>query len=62
MRVREDTITELTETDITKWAARPMLASVENMRTELTQRAAAIKTRYDVFPLRTCFGYAQSSC
>ena len=58
MTVREDTITELTETDITKWAARPTHASVENTRKELTKRAAAIKTRYDAFPLGTHFGYA----
>ena len=35
MTVREDTITELTETNITKWAARPMHASVKNTRKEL---------------------------
>ena len=29
MTVREDTITELTETDITKWGNRPTHASVE---------------------------------
>ena len=58
MTVREDTITELTETDITKWAARPTHASVEDTWKELTKRAAVIKTRYDVFPLGTCFGYA----
>ena len=58
MTVREDTITELTETDITKWATQPTHASVENTRKELTKRAAAIKTRYDAFPLGTRFGYA----
>ena len=58
MTVREDTITELTETDIKKWAARPTHASVKNTRKELTKRAAAIKTRYDAFPLGTRFGYA----
>ena len=60
MTVCEDTITELTETDITKWAARPTHASVENTRKELTKRSAAIKTRYDVFPLGTHFDYAAS--
>ena len=58
MTVREDTITELTETDITNWAARPTHASVKNMRKELTKKAAAIKTRYDAFSLGTRFGYA----
>ena len=58
MTVREDTITELTETDITKWAARPTHASVKNTRKKLTKRAAAIKTSYDMFPLGTRFGYA----
>ena len=58
MTAREDTINKLTETDITKWAAQPMHASVENTRKELTKRAAAIKTRYDAFPLVTRFGYA----
>ena len=58
MTVREDTTTELTETDITKWAAQPTHASVENTRKELTKRSAAIKTRYYAFPLGTCFGYA----
>ena len=60
MSVREDTITELTETDITKWAARPTHASVENTRKELIKRAAAIKTRYDTFPLGTRFRYTAS--
>ena len=58
MTVRQDTITELTETDITKWAARPTHASVENTWKELTKRAVKIKTRYDTFPLGTRFGYA----
>ena len=38
MTVREDTITELTETDIKKWAARLTHASVENTRKELTKK------------------------
>ena len=58
MTVREDTITKLTDTDITKWAAQPTHASVENTRKELTKMAAEIKTRYDAFPLGTRFGYA----
>ena len=58
MKVREDTITELTETNITKWSARPTHACVEKTRKELTKRAATIKTSYDAFPLGTRFGYA----
>ena len=58
MTVHEDTITELTETDITKWAARPTHSSVKNTRKELTKKSAAIKTRYDPFPQGTRFGYA----
>ena len=58
MAVREETITELTVNDITKWVDWPMHASVETMRKELTKKAAAIKKRYDVFPLGTRFGYA----
>lgn len=58
MTVREDTITELTATDITRWPARPTHASVANSRKELTKKAAAIKTRYESFPLGTRFGYA----
>ena len=58
MMVREDTITELTATDITRWPARPTHASVANLRKELTKKAAAIKTRYESFPLGTRFGYA----
>ena len=57
MTVREDTITELTATDITKWGDQPTHTSVETTRKELTKKAAAIKTRYDVFPLGTRFGY-----
>ena len=57
MTVRKDTNTELTEIDITKWAARPTHASVENTRKELIKRAAAIETKYDTFPLGTRFGY-----
>ena len=58
MTDREDTITELTETNITKWAARPTHASVKNTQKELTKRAATIKTRYDAFLLGTRFGDA----
>ena len=58
MTVREDTITELTATDITRWPARPTHASVATSRKELTKKAAAIKTRYESFPLGTRFGYA----
>ena len=58
MTVREDTITELTANDITKWVDRPTHAIVETTRKELTKKAAAIKTRYDVFPLGTRFSYA----
>ena len=61
MTVREDTIIKLTETDITKWAARPTHASAENTRKELTKKAAVIKTRYDAFPLGTRFGYAAAT-
>ena len=38
MTVREDTITELTKTDITKWAARPTHTSVENTQKELKKK------------------------
>lgn len=58
MTVREDTITELTATDITRWPARPTHASVATSRKELTKKAAAIKARYESFPLGTRFGYA----
>ena len=58
MTVREDTITELTATNITKWGDRPTHASVETTWKELTKMAAAIKTRYDAFPLGMRFGYA----
>ena len=58
MTVKENTITELTETDITKWVDRPTHASVETTRKELTKKATAIKTRYYAFPLGTQFGYA----
>ena len=58
MTVREYTITELTATYITRWPARPTHASVANSRKELTKKAAAIKTRYESFPLGMRFGYA----
>ena len=58
MAVREETITELTVNDITKWVDWPMHASVETMRKEMTKKAAAIKTGYDAFRLGTRFGYA----
>ena len=57
MAVIEDTITQLTATDITKWGDQPTHASVETTRKELTKKAAAIKTRYDTFPEGTCYGY-----
>ena len=60
MTVREDTITKLTATNITKWVNQPTHASVETTRKELTKKAAVIKTRYDTFPLGTRFGYAAS--
>ena len=58
MAVREETITERTETDITKWGDQPTHTSVETTQKELTKNSAAIKTRYDAFPLGTRFGYA----
>ena len=58
MTVREDTITELTATDITKRGNRPTHVSVETTRKKLTKKADAIKKRYDAFPLGTQFGYA----
>ena len=58
MTVREDTITELTAADITKWVDQPTHASIKKTRKELTKKATAIKTRYDAFPLGTRFGYA----
>ena len=58
MMVREDTITELTAIDITKWVDRPTHTSVKTTRKYLTKKAAAIKTRYDTFPLGTRFCYA----
>ena len=57
MMVQEDTITELTATDITRWPARPTHASVTNPRKELTKKAVAVKTRYGMFPQGTRFGY-----
>ena len=56
--MREDTITERTATDTTKWGDRPTHTSVEKTRKELTKKAAVIKTRYDAFLLGTRFGYA----
>ena len=61
MTVREDTITELTATNITKWGDRPTHASVKTTRKELTKKAAAIKTKYDAFLLGTWFGYATAT-
>ena len=58
MTVREDTITKLTAIDITKWVDGPTHAIVKTTRKELRKRAAAIKTRYDAFPLGMRFGYA----
>ena len=58
MTVREDTIKELTATDITKWVEHPMHASVKKMRKELAEDTTAIKTRYDTFPMGLRFGYA----
>ena len=58
MTLREDTITELTATDFTKWVDRPTHTSVKKKRKELKKKSAAIKTRYDAFPLGTRFGYA----
>ena len=62
MTVHEDTITELTETDIKKWAPQPTHASVENTRKELTKRVVTIKTRYDAFRLGRVSGTPQPSC
>ena len=39
MTVRKNTITELTETDIKKWAARLTHARVKNRRKELCLRS-----------------------
>ena len=57
MTVREDTITELTGTKITKWGDQPMHVSIQTTRKGLTKKSAAIKTRYGAFPLGTRFGY-----
>mmetsp|Transcript_13511 Transcript_13511/g.13715 ORF Transcript_13511/g.13715 Transcript_13511/m.13715 type:complete len:105 (+) Transcript_13511:101-415(+) len=56
MTVQKDTITKLTATDITKWAARPTYAGKKNTQ-RADKKAAAIKTRYGAFPLGTRFGY-----
>ena len=61
MTVREDTIIKLTATNITKWAAQQMHASVRNTQKELTKKAVATKTRYDAFLLGTRFGYAAAT-
>ena len=58
MTAREDKIKEMTAADITNWVDRLTQAIVETTRKELAKRAAAIKTRYDVFPEGTRYGYA----
>ena len=58
MTVREDTIKELTATTITQWIGRPTHANVELMRKELSNKAAAIKTRYEPFPEGIRYGFA----
>ena len=58
MTVREDTIKELTATEITQWIGRPTHASVELTRKELAKKAANIKTRYEPFPEGTRYGFA----
>ena len=56
--VREDTIKELTATEITQWVGRPIHASVDITRKKLAKKAAAIKTRYEPFSERTRCGFA----
>ena len=58
MTVREDTIKELTATEITQWIGRPTHASVELMRKVIAKKAAAIKTWYEPFPEGTRYGFA----
>ena len=58
MKVIEDTMTKLMATNITKCGDRLMHKRVETTWKELTKKAAAIKTRYDAFPLAMRFGYA----
>ena len=55
--MREDTIKELTSTEITQWIGCPTHVSVKLMRKELAKKAAAIKTRYYPLPERTRYGF-----
>ena len=56
--MREGTITELTATNITKWFNQPTHTTIKTTWKDLTKKDAAIKTRYDAFPLGTRSGYA----
>ena len=58
MTVREDTIKELTATEITQWIGRPTHASVDLMMKVIAKKAAAIKTCYETFPEGTRYGFA----
>ena len=58
MTVREDTIKELTATEITQWIGRPTHASVELTRKKLAKKAAAINTRYEPFQEGTRYGFS----
>ena len=58
MTVREDTIKELTATEITQWTGRPTHVSVDLTQKELAKKAAVIKTRYEPFPEGRRYGFA----
>ena len=58
MTVREDTIKELTAATITQWIGRTTHASVNLTQKELSNKAAAIKTRYEPFPEGIRYGFA----
>ena len=58
MTVREDTINELTATEITQWTRHPTHVSVDLMGKELAKKAAAIKTRYESYPEGIRYGFA----
>ena len=58
MTVQEDTIKELTATEITQWIGRPNHMSAELTWKELAKKAAMIKTRYEPFPEGTRYGFA----
>ena len=58
MTVREYTIKEFTDTEITQWIGCPTHVSVELTRKEIAEKAAATKTRYEPFPEGTRYSFA----